>query len=84
MLVSEKYLSKLQNKTKFMKIGHTMPELQPFTFHQKLVTHPVEYDKLYLLFQPNVPLVQVIIVHLHTVDPVLIAVRSVDVPKLLH
>ena len=41
MLVSEKYLSKLQNETKFMKIGHTMPELQPFTFHQKLVTHPV-------------------------------------------
>ena len=41
MLVSEKYLSKLQNETKFMKIGHTMLELQPFTFHQKLVTHPV-------------------------------------------
>ena len=42
MLVSEKYLSKLQNETKFMKIGHTMPELQPFTFYQKLVTHPVD------------------------------------------
>ena len=46
--------------------------------------YPLENDKLYLLFQPNVPLVQVIIVHLHTVDPVLITVRSVDVPKLLH
>ena len=47
MLVSEKYLSKLQNETKFMKIGHTMPELQPFTFHQKLVTHPVyQYGKV--------------------------------------
>ena len=41
MLVSEKYLSKLQNETKFMKIGHTMPELQPFTFHEKFVAHPV-------------------------------------------
>ena len=41
MLVSEKYLIKLQNETKFMKIGHTMPELQPFTFHEKLVTHPL-------------------------------------------
>ena len=42
MLVSEKYLSKLQNETKFMKIGHTMPELQPFTFHEKFVAHPVD------------------------------------------
>ena len=42
MLVSEKYLSKLQNETKFMKIGHTMPELQPFTFHEKFVAHPVQ------------------------------------------
>ena len=24
-----------------MKIGHTMPELQPFTFHEKFVAHPV-------------------------------------------
>ena len=46
MLISEKYLSKLQNETKFMKIGHTMPELQPFTFHQKLVTHPVYISAL--------------------------------------
>ena len=44
MLVSEKYLSKLQNETKFMKIGHTMPELQPFTFHEKFVAHPVHSD----------------------------------------
>ena len=43
MLVSEKYLSKLQNETKFMKIGHTMPELQPFTFHEKFVAHPVNH-----------------------------------------
>ena len=45
MLVSEKYLSKLQNETKFMKIGHTMPELQPFTFHEKFVAHPVYEHK---------------------------------------
>ena len=45
MLVSEKYLSKLQNETKFMKIGHTMPELQPFTFHEKFVAHPVYTEK---------------------------------------
>ena len=44
MLVSEKYLSKLQNETKFMKIGHTMPELQPFTFHEKFVAHPVQQE----------------------------------------
>ena len=25
-----------------MKIGHTMPELQPFTFHEKFVAHPVD------------------------------------------
>ena len=46
MLVSEKYLSKLQNETKFMKIGHTMPELQPFTFHEKFVAHPVYNTKI--------------------------------------
>ena len=48
MLVSEKYLSKLQNETKFMKIGHTMPELQPFTFHEKFVAHPVVLTWRYL------------------------------------
>ena len=28
-----------------MKIGHTMPELQPFTFHEKFVAHPVVTDQ---------------------------------------
>ena len=53
MLVSEKYLSKLQNETKFMKIGHTMPELQPFTFHEKFVAHPVYktiYDTIHIQY----------------------------------
>ena len=27
-----------------MKIGHTMPELQPFTFHEKFVAHPVDVN----------------------------------------
>ena len=50
MLVSEKYLFKLHNETNFMKIGHTMPELQPFSFHQKLVTHPIT---LYIDYRPS-------------------------------
>ena len=31
-----------------MKIGHTMPELQPFTFHEKFVAHPV-YNIIYFI-----------------------------------
>ena len=30
-----------------MKIGHTMPELQPFTFHEKFVAHPVYHIYIY-------------------------------------
>ena len=41
-ILSKKYLSELQNVTRFKKIGPKMPNLQPFTFREIFVAHPVQ------------------------------------------